>query len=68
MRRASLLRMIIRHVLTQHRVDALIDRIFGAGPTGKDMSGPERQQRQSAAQQARRSKKAIRLLRRFGRF
>lgn len=61
------LRMAMRRVIGRG-VNAGIDRAFGTKKASADMSPEDRAKARAAGQNAARSKRAIRNIRRFGRF
>ncbi|MBJ3761858.1 hypothetical protein ILP92_03730 [Maribius pontilimi] len=57
----------LRRVM-HHGINAGIDSAFGGAKDPKDMTPEERKKHQAAKQNAKRSKQALRMMRRFGRF
>ncbi|SPJ22775.1 hypothetical protein [Palleronia abyssalis] len=60
-------RMVMRRLISRG-VNAGIDKAFGSKSSGKPATPEERLQQQAAKKNAQRSKKAIRVARRFGKF
>ncbi|WP_375262199.1 hypothetical protein [Palleronia sp.] len=60
-------RMFMRQLINRG-VSAGIDRAFGSRKDPRQMTAEERRQHEQAQANAKRSKRALRTLRRFGRF
>lgn len=60
-------RMILRRLINRG-VSAGIDRAFGSAKDPRQMTVEERRRHEQAQANAKRSKKALRVVRRFGRF
>ena len=66
-----MINMVVRMVMRQlinRGVSAGLDKAFGSEKDPKDMTPDERQKHQQSQANAKRSKQAIRVARRFGRF
>ncbi|SEN65759.1 hypothetical protein [Palleronia pelagia] len=63
----AMLRFFLRKVL-HIGVSKGIDRAYGAGKAKKDMTPEERRRHQAARKNANRSKQALKMMRKIGRF
>ena len=62
-----MLTFLLRRFVRQG-INAGIDRAYGVSKSRKDMSPEERAQHNRARQNSKRSKQAMKMMRRFGRF